>query len=213
MIRRDCAIAVCGRRWIGLGDGAYTTGKRCCLPAFLAAFGLLLTGLAVQPISAQDEETLADSREYRIKAAYLYQFGRYIEWPARAFSSPESPFIIGVMDDDPIAVNLDRIAQIKKVQNRPLEVRRFASLEDIGPCHILFISSALPVEAQTEILRHTERQGVLPVGEDNGFLEWGGAIRFVVEENKVRLYIARKAVKREGLSVSAKLLQIAHVVD
>ncbi len=156
---------------------------------------------------------MAASREYRIKAAYLYQLGRYVEWPSGSFSGPKSPFVIGVMEDDPIVVYLEKIARIKKIQERPIRVRQFSSPAEVRACHILYFSSMLEEDAQTEILKRIDRRGVLAVGESDGFLDWGGAIRLVRVGNNIRVSIARKAARREGLNISAKLLQVASVVD
>lgn len=169
--------------------------------------------LGATALVAQEEEIMAASREYRIKAAYLYQFGRYVEWPATAFATPQSPFVIGVLDNDPVAADLEQIAQIKKIQDRPIKVKRFSSPDDIEACHILYLSDLLPAETQTKILSRMSRRGVLPVGESSEFLDWGGAIRLARVGNNIRVYIARKAAEREGLAVSAKLLQVANVVD
>ena len=183
------------------------------LVCLIVGVPLAICGLGLSSLTAQDTEEMATSREYQIKAAYLYQFGRYVEWPAKSFATPQSPFVIGIINEDPIAADLEKIARIKTIQERPIQVRQFSSTDKIQPCHILFISALLPEETQKAILRRAERQGVLTVGEAPDFLKWGGAIRFVVEENKVRVYIARKAAAREGLTVSAKLLQVSNVVD
>jgi hypothetical protein len=165
------------------------------------------------PLAAQDDDYSAASREYRIKAAYIYQFSRYVEWPERVFASPQANFIIGVMKDDPIAADLEQIARLKRVGDHPIRVVQFATADEVRPCHVLFLSAAVPHAVQSEIIRRMERQAALLVGESEGFLEWGGTIRFSVEENKVRITIARKAAERDGLAISAKLLQVANVLD
>lgn len=114
------------------------------------------------------------SREYRIKAAYIYQFGRYVEWPESAFSGPQSPFVIGVMNDDPIAANLDQIARVKEIQDRPIQIRKFSSPSEIQPCHVLYLSASMPPETRAEVLKKMAGQGVLTVGDASGFLEGGG---------------------------------------
>jgi hypothetical protein len=164
-------------------------------------------------LRAQDDAEEAASRESRIKAAYLFQFGRYIEWPEKAFPNAKSPFLIGVMDGQYVAENLEQIAESKKIQDRAIQVRRYSSPDEAKPCHILYLSGSLASESQAKVIRRMAQQGVLLVGESEEFLNWGGVVRFVVEDNKVRIYIARKAAQREGLTISAKLLQIAHVVD
>jgi hypothetical protein len=187
-----------------------------CLLAVAAAWSLAIVGGAWRTQVRADGGTEDDgqtSREHRIKAAYLYQFGRYIEWPARAFAGSRSPFVIGAMEGNPIVADLDQIAEIKKIQDRPIRIQRFSSPGEVRGCHIVFLSASLPAETQEAIVRRVAGHGVLLVGEAEKFLDWGGAIRFVVEENKVRIHIARKAAQREGLTISAKLLQVAHVVD
>jgi hypothetical protein len=178
----------------------------------LGALSLLVAGVRSTAIRAQDDEP-AEVREYRIKAAYLYQFGRYIEWPAQAFRDPKSPFVIGVMKGDPIIAHLNQIAETKKIQERPIRIEQFSTPDDVRPCHILFLSASLGEEMQAAVVRRQPDRGVLLVGEMERFLALGGIIRFVVEDNTVRIHIARKAAQREGLTVSAKLLQVAHVVD
>ena len=185
-------------------------------PARLLSIGVLLLAalsIGIAPLDAQEDEATAASREYRIKAAYLYQLGRYIEWPAKAFSSPVAPFVIGVLKEDPIAADLDQIAQVKKIQDRPIQIRRFSPDGDVPACHILFLSASLAPEVQAVVIRKISGKNVLLVGDSDKFLDQGGAVRFVIEENNVRLYIARKAAQREGLTISSKLLQVARVLD
>jgi hypothetical protein len=161
---------------------------------------------------AQEEES-AVNREYRIKAAYLYQFSRYVEWPASAFSTAESAFVIGVMGQDPIITDLEQIARLKKVGDRALEIRRFSSAADVRTCNILYIPANVSAKTQAELVRGLAGRGILLVGDDAGFIDRGGCMQFAVEENTIRLAIARKAAEREGLKVSSKLLQVARVVE
>jgi hypothetical protein len=169
--------------------------------------------IAAPSLTAQENEAEAINREHRIKAAYLYQLGRYVEWPSRAFSNAQSPFLIGVFSESPIGSDLLQIAQTRKIQDRPIEIRSYSASSNVATFHILFLPASLDPKIQTEIIRRTAGKHILLVGEDNTFISWGGGISFVIEENKVRLYIARKAIEQQGLTVSAKLLQVGHVVD
>jgi hypothetical protein len=164
-------------------------------------------------LHAQEDEETAVNREYRIKAAYLYQFGRYVEWPAKAFADAKAPFVIGVMEGDPIGADLTQIAKIKKIQDRPIKILRFSSPPDIRGCHIFFLSGSLAAEKQKDVIRRIAGMNTLTVGESDEFLNMGGIVRFVMEENNIRVQISRKAAEREGLSISAKLLQVARVLD
>lgn len=179
---------------------------------------LSLTGVLVAAMSgglaqAQESDIEVVSREYQVKAAYLHQFGRYVEWPASAFLGPESPFVIGVLEGDSVAFEMSRAIQTKKIQDRSVEIRRFhASSQDIA-CHALFLSGAVASDVQRAVLRRVAGRPILLIGEIEGFLSGGGVIGFVVEDNRIRLDIAKKTAERQGLIISSKLLQVAHVVD
>jgi hypothetical protein len=169
--------------------------------------------LATISLHAQDSDSEALTRERRIKAAYLYQLGRYVEWPSAAFSGPRSPFLIGVAAEHPITNDLSQIAQSRTIQDRPMVVRSYPASSNTETFHILFLPASIERKVQAQIIQRNAGKHVLLVGEDENFISWGGAISFVIEDNKVRLYIARKAIEQQGLSVSAKLLQVGHVVD
>ena len=187
--------------------------RRAFLAARLGVLLLLLLNIGRPSLIAQEDAAKAASREHQIKAAYLYQFGRYVQWPAKAFSSAKAPFVIGVLKEDPIAAELDQIAQVKKIENRPIEIRRFAPDGDLPACHILFLSASLAPEVQMALIAKATGKNTLLVGESDNFLDLGGGVRFVIEDNNVRLQIARKAVLRNGLTISSKLLQVARVLD
>jgi hypothetical protein len=190
--------------------------ERCCwvFPP-MSKFLYLLFALSVgmTPLTAQEGGAEAISREHRVKAAYLYQFGRYVEWPASAFASAESPFVIGVLAEDPIAFEMSQILQDKKTQNRPIEIRRFAASAENIACHMLFLSGAVPSGVQAEVLRRVSGKPILLVGDAYGFAERGGVIGFVVEDDRIRLNISKKTAERQGLIISSKLLRVTRVVD
>jgi hypothetical protein len=185
--------------------------------AFLAASAAVLLLLAFHlgqtPLGAQEDGETEANREHRIKAAYLYQFGRYVEWPAKAFSSAKAPFVIGVLEQDPLVPYLEQIAGVKKIQDRPIQIRRLSSATAIPACHMLHLPASLTPEIQAEVIRKAAGKNVLLVGDAEGFLDRGGTMQFVVEDNKIRVVISRKAAERAGLTISAKLLQVARVVD
>jgi hypothetical protein len=189
-------------------------GRGPCRMSLAVCLGLslLMVGSSGPTLLVAQDEDIAN-REYRIKAAYLYQFGRYVEWPAKSFSDANAPFVIGVLGQDPVIVDLEQIARIKKIQDRSIQIRRFASAADVRPCNILYIPAAVSAEVQAELIRTTAGQGTLLVGDASDFLGRGGVVQFSVEENSIRVAIARKAADREGLKISAKLLQVARVVE
>jgi hypothetical protein len=182
------------------------------------ACALTLLAIAVLEASvpcahAQSPDRGGISREYKIKAAFLYNFGRYVQWPKEAFQDPKASFVIGVVGPSPLTPDLRRIAEAKKIQERQLKIRQVSDLEQMDGCHILFFPATLAAESRTKALRHCSGSPILLVGETTAFLKEGGMVSLVIEENRVRVYIALKAAQREKLVVSSKLLQVSRVVD
>ena len=91
-------------------------------------------------------------REYTIKRAFLYNFGRYVQWPATAFVDDHAPFVIGVLGTDPFGAVLDEIATSAKIDGRTVVAKRFSTLAEYSPCHILFIAASTDVKIKTEAL-------------------------------------------------------------
>ena len=150
------------------------------------------------------------SREYDVKAAFLYNFITFTEWPADAFSSSDGPYVIGVMGDDPFGSVLDQIVTGEQIKSRPLVVRRFKRLEDMHRVHILFLS---PSEAHhlPEVLRWLKGQRILTVSDIPGFAEAGGGIEFV-SDTRIKLVINPTALREANLAVSSKLLRLAQLI-
>ena len=164
--------------------------------------------------SAQDDEETTASREYRIKAAYLYQFGRYVEWPAKAFANSKSPFVIGVLEQDPLIPDLEQIARDQEnpgsadPDSAVLVGRRHPGVPHLVSPGVAFAGSASRGHPQDGASRAYFSWGIQMAS-----LIGGESMQFVVEDNKIRVVISRKAAEREGLTISAKLLQVARVVD
>jgi YfiR/HmsC-like len=150
------------------------------------------------------------SREYDVKAAFLYNFITFTEWPADAFSEPGSPYVIGVLGDDPFGPVLDEMVNGEKINMRPLVVRRFKRIEDMHRCHILFICASEAYHLP-EILRRLKGQPVLTVSDLSGFAETGGDIGFV-SASRIKLFINPAALRSANLAVSSKLLRLAQLV-
>ncbi len=151
-------------------------------------------------------------REYALKAAYIYKFATYVKWPKEAFADANSPFVIGILGPDLVGANLRRIAKVKQVDGRKIDVRNYKQPKEIRDCHILFISRAVDGTTQQATLKLMLKRNVLSVGETPDFLEHGGVIDFVIQQNRIRIYISESAYKRENLEVSAQLLRICEVV-
>jgi len=150
--------------------------------------------------------------EYQVKAAFLFNFAKFVEWPDSVFEDARAPIVIGVIGNDPFGADLDQAVKGKIVRDRKLEVRRMPSLEEGETCcHILFISisESKRLKAIFSALRH---RNVLTVGDMDGFCRNGGAVGFFLSRNKVRFEINADVVTRSGLKMSSKLLKLARIV-
>jgi hypothetical protein len=148
--------------------------------------------------------------EYPVKAAFLYHFVEFVEWP-RGSPLPPTKVTIGVLGRDPFGEVLDKAILKKVVQGRTLTIRRFASIDALEPCQILFISTS-EMAHLPQILERLQGAAVLTVGEADRFARRGGMIGFVLEDDRVRLEVNRAAADKAGLQVSSKLLAVARVV-
>jgi len=167
---------------------------------------LLIFPFYCAPVLAQDALS-----EYQVKAAYLFNFLKFVEWPNESFADPLAPIVIGVVGDDPFGNALPQVVIGKTVQGRDLVIRIYRAGEDLRGAHILFISSSekkrLPM-----ILSGLRGSSVLTVADTEGFLEAGGMIQFQSENNRVRFAINVDATSRAKLKMSSKLLSLARVV-
>jgi hypothetical protein len=154
----------------------------------------------------------APPREYQIKAVFLYNFAQFVEWPPAAFQDTLAPLIIGVLGEDSFGIDLDAAAGGEKAGDRPIEVRRFRRIEEVGTCHILFISRS-EIPRFDLILGALRGRSILTVGDFQNFSVRGGMIHFVMENNRVRMRINLEAAKHAGLSLSSKLLRSAQIVN
>jgi hypothetical protein len=186
--------------------------QRLVLRPAVLGFWCVVALAAVSSSQAQPDEAAVINREYPIKAAYLYNFGNYVQWPAAAFPAAETPFVIGVLGDDPFGGLLDEIARTKKLDGRQIAVKRFASMADYSPCHILFVPVSVAAEQRKAAVRTAHAASVLLVGETAGFAQEGGTVGFFLEENKVRFEVNLEVAKREQLKISSKLLSLAKIV-
>ncbi|HUA38330.1 MAG TPA: YfiR family protein [Candidatus Sulfopaludibacter sp.] len=146
--------------------------------------------------------------EYQIKAAFLYHFAQFVEWPQRAFASSHSPIVIGVLGENVFGGNLQQIIRNKTVNHRPFQVKQFHAVPETTNCQILFIS---PSERRRlpEILKRLSGASVLTVSEMDHFTDSGGMINFVILNDEVHFQINNDAAKKAGLQISSKLLTLA----
>lgn len=168
--------------------------------------------LALIAASATASAALAlATSEYQLKAVFLFNFAQFVEWPAEAFESPESPLRICVLGSDPFGEELEVVMQGESIHGRSLEVRRHSTPEEAEGCHVLFVNPPSDEELYRtlELLRG---EPILTVGERHDFTNAGGVIRFFMEGNRVRLEINPDAAEEAHLRVSSKLLRSSQVL-
>jgi hypothetical protein len=152
----------------------------------------------------------AVSAEYQIKAVFLFNFARFVDWPAKAFPDADSPFVIGILGDDPFGSYLDETVRGERVNGHPLTVQRYRRLSEVKACQVLFISRS-EADRLDQILASLRGRSILTVGDTDDFVAHGGMIRLATEKNKVRMHINLDAVKAANLAISSKLLRVAEV--
>ena len=146
--------------------------------------------------------------EYQLKAAFLFNFAKFVEWPPEAFANSTSPIVIGILGEDPFGGDLERTVRDKKVNNRPFVIKELRSPAEATNCHIIFISAS-EKKRLPEVLSGLSGTNVLTVSETADFTASGGMINFVEENNKIRFQINDVAAKKANLKVSSKLLSLA----
>jgi len=147
-------------------------------------------------------------REHDVKAVFLLNFARFVEWPDRAFAATNAPVVIGILGNDPFGAVLDQAVAGETIGGRPLVIRRGQRLADVQPCHVLFVCQS-ETPRLGAILPAAQAGNALTVGETEAFARAGGIIRFITEGNRVRFTINAEAAGKAQLRVSAKLLKLA----
>lgn len=148
------------------------------------------------------------SREYELKAAFLYNFAKFVQWGPERLSGPADPVVIGILGRNPFGSELARIVRNRKVDGRPLEIRAVDSAAEASAAQILFVPAG--EEYRFAPMREAlVKAGVLTVGESPDFAAAGGIVTFVLDANRVRFAINRDASDRTGLKIAAQLLRLA----
>lgn len=156
------------------------------------------------PTGAQDPQL-----EYQVKAAFLFNFAKFVEWPPPVDAVNE-PFTICLLGD-PFGPILDNTVRNENLDGRPLAIRRLTSADDPRQCQILFFRASETDDAP-DILRTLDNAPVLTVGENANFIAVGGMIRFVQTGRRIRFEINPDAAERASLKISSRLLRVADIV-
>lgn len=185
--------------------------RRARLRVLLAPIAFLAAWVA-SPAVVAGEAAAAEISQQQVEAAYLYKFGNYVTWPDTAFAAPDSPIVIGVAGSDPVADDLTAMVTGRTIGSRPIVVKRIREGDALSGVHILFIGS--PKATQSGGLFESSRgRPILVVTEGKDGLVLGGAVSFVVIDDRVRFDVSLDAVEESGLKLSSQLLSVAHAVS
>ena len=172
--------------------------------AILIERRFILSAIAFVFLGTQGAASVSEALEYQVKAAFLFNFLKFVEWPAAA---NDSPWVIGILGHDPFGGVLEDTVRGKIVNGRLVKVRRYAHAADVKDCNILFIG-----RGDYERLGTPIEPGLLTVGESPGFLKSGGSINFYLEDNRVHFEIRAEVARAAGLHVSSQLLKLGRAL-
>ena len=161
-----------------------------------------------QPAAAAEQVA---SKEYQIKAAFLYNFTKFVEWPIEKFPGTNSPIVIGVLGGDSFASALAETIKGRKVNGREIWLQQVNTVSEVKGLHVLFVAGS-DSKRFGDLEETIKESSVLAVGESEEFFKLGGAIVFVLEENKVRFEIDMNSAERSKLKISAQLQRLARTV-
>lgn len=170
-----------------------------------SALALVALGVALLPGRASAAE---ESVEYAVKAAFLYKFGSFVEWPATAFASPASPFQLCVVGEDPFGAALDKAVSGQQIARRPVEVRRLKTVKPDSGCHIVYLAAS-ETQRLAQITEALRGSSVLTVSDGRSPGAATGIINFVIKDDRVRFDIDDEAAAQNRLAISSKLLGVA----
>ena len=184
-------------------SGSYPDRNPLALKVVLGCLMILgLLGTLSTVVQAQS------ANEYQVKAAFLYNFAKFVEWPSDAFGGGNAQLVIGVVGDDPFGGALDQAINGKTVNGRALVVRRLKWGQDLRSCHVLFISSS-ERKHLTQIIQSVKGASVLTVGDMGQFNQEGGIINFILAARQVRFEINSRGADQARLRISSKLMALA----
>lgn len=179
----------------------------CTMLAASAAF-LTAAALSGEPRASGANAPL----EYEVKAAFLFRFAQFVEWPADTFKQSSEPFTYCTIGEDPFHGALEQTLNGKTIGQRPLRVEHLSGAGKVDECQVLFVGGSGDRKHVAETLATTGALPILTVGETDRFAENGGAIGFCTEDNKIRFEVNLDAAGKAGLKISAKLLALAKTV-
>lgn len=169
---------------------------------------LLATGPWEAPPVSADERSHSEDE---VKAAYLYNFAKFVEWPKEKLPGKDTAIVVGLVCGDAFAEVFGDTVKGKTAKGRAIKLRRAKDVRDLADCHVVFIGASENVR-MAEVRAAFKGRSVLTVGEQDGFAARGGMVNLTKEKNKVRFEINPDAAKRASLKMSSQLLKLAKIV-
>ncbi len=182
-----------------------TAARRTLLLGMLSMLGMLAGGFDFPAVAAERPE-------HEVKAAFLYNFGKYVRWP-KSTPEPDSAFVIALLGTDPFGAALDEMVRGNRIDNRPVAVKRVSKLSELGVCEVLFIGASEDARLES-ILAELPKAPILTVADMPRFVERGGMIGLVMSNRRVQFEVNAEAAERAGLMLGSQLMRLARsVVD
>lgn len=153
----------------------------------------------------------SDSKEYKVKAIFLFNFAQFMEWPEDSFAHEKAPFVLGILGENLFGTFLKETIINEKIEGHPLVIEHYNEISEVNGCHILFVHTT-QVDQMNAMADHLKYQHVLTVGESRDFITKGGVVRFFMKGGKIRLEINVQAAEAAGLVISSKLLGVSQIV-
>jgi hypothetical protein len=205
------AVLIQGDLWFTQAEPWQPSRCRGVLSRFARRWWKALLLVFLVSTISEIAQAQAQPTEYELKAAFIYNFAKFVEWPASSFSSPSEPLQICVLGNNPLSADLQNIVAEKSIGSHPLQVRGLEK-PGIKGCHALFIGSAESDHVQ-QALQAAQGASVLTISDSSDFLERGGMINFIFDQNRIRFEVNLKAAQAARLHLSSKLLSLAKSVQ
>ncbi|HLY73940.1 MAG TPA: YfiR family protein, partial [Planctomycetota bacterium] len=164
------------------------------LPASVLLLGICLAAPGSAAVESRQDPG-PSLPEYVLKAGFIFNFAKYVEWPAASFETPGTPISVGIVGADPFGEEIDKVLGVKTVKDRHFVILRFREAAELQRCHILFIPRSEKAHLH-EILKQVDSWPVLTVGEDEGFARTGCAVNILIEKEKPRLEVNPEAAEK-----------------
>ena len=205
-------MAILKRRHSSANRPLLREGRRSAAVAFLMRSALMLMlSLALSLALSSSAMAQRGAELNRLKAAFIFQFTNFVEWPDDAFKDESSPFVIGVVGNDTVRDILERAVQPKTVAGRKVSVRSVSSASDLSSFQIVFVDESVARDAPDIVDRYMDKP-MLTISDSDRFTDQGGIIRLYRESSKLRIEINIDAAERANLKISSKLLSLGRVV-